>query len=177
VWAVTTQRGRKARADHLGLVPYGLRKAAGAAERLPSATFAATCASHACPSETHRGQRTNGFGRVGRQVLKALLDRTRTAWRSWVSTTCSTRRPNAHLFKYDSNHGVYGRDVEAREHTFVVDGHEIQVSAQQDPAAIPWKQWGVQIVIESTGHFTDATREGPPGRWREQGHHFGSSQA
>jgi glyceraldehyde 3-phosphate dehydrogenase len=65
---------------------------------------------------------------------------------------------NAHLLKYDSNYGVYGRFIEAREHSFVVDGHEVQVSAEQDPARIPWKDWGVEVVIESTGRFTDANK-------------------
>ena len=65
---------------------------------------------------------------------------------------------NAHLFKYDSNYGRYPGQVEAREKSFVVDGREIQVTAERDPASIPWKQLGAQIVIESTGLFTDATK-------------------
>ena len=65
---------------------------------------------------------------------------------------------NAHLFKYDSNYGVYPGDVEARANSFAVDGREIQVTAERDPSAIPWKKLGAQIVIESTGLFTDATK-------------------
>ncbi|HLZ30324.1 MAG TPA: type I glyceraldehyde-3-phosphate dehydrogenase [Chloroflexota bacterium] len=100
----------------------------------------------------------NGFGRVGRQVLKALLDTHADSVEVVGVNDLFDTATNAHLFKYDSTYGVYGRTVEAREHAFVVDGQEIQVSAEQDPAAIPWQHWGVEIVIESTGRFTDATR-------------------
>src|SRR5207249_5686401 len=65
---------------------------------------------------------------------------------------------NAHLFKYDSNYGNYPGEVEAREKSFVVDGREIQVTAERDPTNIPWKKLGAQIVIESTGLFTDAAK-------------------
>jgi glyceraldehyde 3-phosphate dehydrogenase len=65
---------------------------------------------------------------------------------------------NAHLFKYDSNYGIYRGSVEAWEHSFLVDGYEIRVCAEQDPSRIPWKQWGVGVVIESTGRFTDGAK-------------------
>jgi glyceraldehyde 3-phosphate dehydrogenase len=67
-------------------------------------------------------------------------------------------KTNAHLFKYDSNYGNYKGNVEAHESSFVIDGREIQVSAERDPGAVPWKRWGVDVVIESTGLFTDATK-------------------
>jgi glyceraldehyde 3-phosphate dehydrogenase len=106
----------------------------------------------------------NGFGRVGRQVLKALLDTHADSVEVVGVNDLFDTATNAHLFKYDSNYGVYSRDVKAREHAFVVDGREIQVSAQQDPAAIPWKEWGAEIVIESTGRFTRRDpSQGPPG--------------
>jgi glyceraldehyde 3-phosphate dehydrogenase len=100
----------------------------------------------------------NGFGRIGRQVLKALLDRHPDDVEVVGINDLFDTATNAHLFKYDSNYGVYPGDVEAREKSFVVEGHEIQVTAERDPAAIPWQKLGAQIVIESTGLFTDATR-------------------
>lgn len=100
----------------------------------------------------------NGFGRIGRQVLKALLERHPDDIEVVGVNDLFDTATNAHLFKYDSNYGVFPGDVEAREKAFVVNGREIQVSAERDPAACPWKQWGVQIVIESTGFFTDATK-------------------
>jgi glyceraldehyde 3-phosphate dehydrogenase len=65
---------------------------------------------------------------------------------------------NAHLFKYDSTYGTYRGSVEARNGAFAVDGRAIHVSAEQDPAHIPWSDWGVEVVIESTGRFTDAAK-------------------
>src|SRR5207302_4634786 len=100
----------------------------------------------------------NGFGRIGRQVLKALLERHPDDVEVVGINDLFDTATNAHLFKYDSNYGVYPGDVEAREKSFVVDGREIQVSAERDPANIPWKKMGAQIVIESTGLFTDATK-------------------
>jgi len=100
----------------------------------------------------------NGFGRIGRQVLKALLDRHPDDVEVVAINDLFDTATNAHLFKYDSNYGVYRGDVEARADSFVVDGHEIHVVAERDPGAIPWKKFGAQIVIESTGLFTDATR-------------------
>ncbi|MGI9148580.1 MAG: type I glyceraldehyde-3-phosphate dehydrogenase [Chloroflexota bacterium] len=100
----------------------------------------------------------NGFGRIGRQALKALLDRHPDEVEVVAINDLFDTATNAHLFKYDSNYGVYPGDVEAREKSFVVDGHEIQVTAERDPANIPWKKFGAQIVVESTGFFTDATK-------------------
>jgi glyceraldehyde 3-phosphate dehydrogenase len=100
----------------------------------------------------------NGFGRIGRQVLKALLDRHPDDVEVVAINDLFDTATNAHLFKYDSNYGVYPGDVEARADSFVVDGREISVVAERDPGAIPWKKYGAQVVIESTGLFTDATR-------------------
>jgi len=100
----------------------------------------------------------NGFGRIGRQVLKALLERHPDDVEVVAINDLFDTATNAHLFKYDSNYGVYPGDVEAREKSFVVDGREINVTAERDPGSIPWKQFGAQIVIESTGLFTDATK-------------------
>ena len=100
----------------------------------------------------------NGFGRIGRQALKALLERHPDDVEVVAINDLFDTATNAHLFKYDSNYGVYPGDVEAREKSFVVDGREIAVTAERDPAAIPWKKMGAQIVIESTGFFTDAAK-------------------
>src|ERR1700704_5461522 len=100
----------------------------------------------------------NGFGRIGRQALKALLDRHPDDVEVVAINDLFDTATNAHLFKYDSNYGNYPGEVEAREKSFVVDGREIQVTAERDPAAIPWKKFGAQIVIESTGLFTDAVK-------------------
>jgi glyceraldehyde 3-phosphate dehydrogenase len=100
----------------------------------------------------------NGFGRIGRQALKALLERHPDDVEVVGINDLFDTATNAHLFKYDSNYGVYPGDVEAHEKSFVVDGREIRVTAERDPAQIPWKQMGAQIVIESTGLFTDATK-------------------
>jgi glyceraldehyde 3-phosphate dehydrogenase len=100
----------------------------------------------------------NGFGRIGRQVLKALLDRHPDDVEVVAINDLFDTATNAHLFKYDSNYGNFPGEVEARDKSFVVDGREIQVTAERDPAAIPWKKFGAQIVIESTGLFTDAAK-------------------
>jgi glyceraldehyde 3-phosphate dehydrogenase (phosphorylating) len=100
----------------------------------------------------------NGFGRIGRQALKALLERHPNEVNVVGINDLFDTATNAHLFKYDSNYGTYKGNVEAQENAFVIDGREIQVSAERDPAAVPWKKWGVDLVIESTGFFTDATK-------------------
>ena len=100
----------------------------------------------------------NGFGRIGRQVLKALLDRHRDDVEVVAINDLFDTHTNAHLFKYDSTYGPFPGEVEARASSFVVDGQEIAVVAERDPGAIPWKKFGAQLVIESTGLFTDATR-------------------
>ncbi|HZU04835.1 MAG TPA: type I glyceraldehyde-3-phosphate dehydrogenase [Chloroflexota bacterium] len=100
----------------------------------------------------------NGFGRIGRQVLKAILERHPTALEVVAINDLYDTKTNAHLFKYDTNYGVFPGKVEAHETAFVIDGHEIRVTAERDPARIPWREVGVQLVIESTGLFTDATK-------------------
>jgi glyceraldehyde 3-phosphate dehydrogenase len=100
----------------------------------------------------------NGFGRIGRQVLKALLDRHPDDVEVVAINDLFDTATNAFLFKHDSNYGTYPGTVEAHESAFVVDGHEIQVTAERDPGAIPWKKFGAQIVIESTGLFTEASK-------------------
>jgi glyceraldehyde 3-phosphate dehydrogenase len=100
----------------------------------------------------------NGFGRIGRQVLKAILERHPQAIEVVAINDLFDTKTNAHLFKYDSNYGVFPGNVEARESAFVIDGREIRVTAEREPGKIPWREAEVQLVVESTGFFTDATK-------------------
>ncbi len=100
----------------------------------------------------------NGFGRIGRQSLKAILDRYPDDLDVVAINDLTDTKTNAHLLKYDSTYGHFPGEVEAREDSLIVNGHKLQVIAQKDPAQIPWGDLGVQIVIESTGFFTDAAK-------------------
>ncbi len=100
----------------------------------------------------------NGFGRIGRQTLKAILERHPKELEVVGINDLAPTATNAHLFKYDSTYGRYQGDVTAGEGEIVIDGHRIRASSEKDPAALPWKELGVDIVVESTGIFTDATR-------------------
>jgi glyceraldehyde 3-phosphate dehydrogenase len=99
----------------------------------------------------------NGFGRIGRQVLKAILERHPQALEVVAINDLFDTKTNAHLFKYDTNYGVFPGTVVPQENAFVIDGREIRVTAERDPAKIPWGDERVQLVVESTGFFTDAT--------------------
>jgi len=98
----------------------------------------------------------NGFGRIGRQVLKAINERHPDALEVVAINDLVDTKTNAHLLKYDSNYGRYPGTVEATEGGLVVDGKPIAVYAEREPAKIPWGQANVDIVVESTGFFTDA---------------------
>jgi glyceraldehyde 3-phosphate dehydrogenase len=98
----------------------------------------------------------NGFGRIGRQSLKAILERTTDIEVVAVNDLVSTEL-NALLFQRDSTYGKYDGTVEHTADTLIVDGKEIKVLAEKEPAKLPWGDLGVDIVIESTGRFTDAT--------------------
>jgi glyceraldehyde 3-phosphate dehydrogenase len=100
----------------------------------------------------------NGFGRVGRQVLKAIKENYRNVFDVVAVNDLFDAKTNAHLFKYDSNYGIYGGTVEVVENDIVVDGDRIKVFAERDPAKLPWADLGVQIVIEASGVFTDAQK-------------------
>ena len=100
----------------------------------------------------------NGFGRIGRQVLKAITDRYPGKLEVVAINDLVATDVNAHLLKYDSNYGRWEKDIRAEEDAIVVDGRAIRVFAERDPGAIPWGSVGVDIVIESTGLFTDATK-------------------
>jgi glyceraldehyde 3-phosphate dehydrogenase len=100
----------------------------------------------------------NGFGRIGRQTLKAILERHPDALEVVAVNDLADDETNAHLFKYDSTYGRYDGDVRAGDSEIVVDGRSIQSFSERDPAALPWGDLGVDIVVESTGIFTDATK-------------------
>jgi glyceraldehyde 3-phosphate dehydrogenase len=99
----------------------------------------------------------NGFGRIGRQSLKALLERTPEAEVVAVNDIVDVPT-NALLFKHDSTYGAFPGVVSHTDDAIIVDGREIRVLQISDPATLPWKELGVDIVIESTGRFTDADK-------------------
>jgi glyceraldehyde 3-phosphate dehydrogenase len=95
----------------------------------------------------------NGFGRIGRQVLKAVLERHPDKLQVVAVNDLFDVETNAHLFKYDSNYGRFAGEVKVHNGGLMVNGQPIQNFAVRDPAAIPWKEVGVDIVVESTGLF------------------------
>ncbi len=95
----------------------------------------------------------NGFGRIGRNVFRAALGDRELEFVAVNDIT--NARTLAHLLKYDSIHGVLQAEVQAKDDAIVVNGREVKICAQRDPAALPWKELGVQVVVESTGRFTD----------------------
>src|SRR3954470_11080457 len=98
----------------------------------------------------------NGFGRIGRQVLRAAKQQAVADIEIVAVNDLTDNKTLAHLFKYDSVHRTFDGDVSATEKAITIDGNEIQVFAEKDPANLPWKKLGVDIVLESTGRFTDA---------------------
>jgi glyceraldehyde 3-phosphate dehydrogenase len=98
----------------------------------------------------------NGFGRVGRQVLKAMLEQHASELEVVALNDLFDTKTNAHLFKYDSNYGIFPGNIEVAGNDLVVNGKPIRVFAEKDPANLKWGDMGVDIVIESTGIFTDA---------------------
>ncbi len=98
----------------------------------------------------------NGFGRIGRNVFRAAKDREQTPDIEWVAVNDLTDAQTlAHLLRYDSILGPYPGTVEVRGDALVVDGKELKVLAERDPADLPWGDLGVDVVIESTGLFTE----------------------
>ncbi len=100
----------------------------------------------------------NGFGRIGRQVLRAIIEQHSEDLEVAAINDLTDAKTNAHLLRYDSNYGAFPGKVEIKDDALVINGNPIRVFAQRDPAQIPWKDAGVQIVVESTGVFTDAKR-------------------
>lgn len=100
----------------------------------------------------------NGFGRIGRLGLRAMLERHKQELNVIAINDMADLATNAHLFRYDSNYGIFPGQVEVGEGVLRIDGRNIAVLNQKDPARLPWRQLNVDIVIESTGVFTDAAQ-------------------
>ncbi len=96
----------------------------------------------------------NGFGRIGRQVTKALFENYRGKFDLVAVNDLSDTGTNAHLFKYDSNYGTFPGTVGVQDGDLMIDGDRIKVLAEKDPSKLPWGDLGVDIVVESTGIFT-----------------------
>jgi glyceraldehyde 3-phosphate dehydrogenase len=99
----------------------------------------------------------NGFGRIGRNFVKALLERHPSVEIAAVNDLIGPAEI-AHLFKYDSNYGTYPGEVTSGSDAVTIDGRTIKVVAERDPAKLPWRDLGVDVVVESTGIFTDGSR-------------------
>jgi glyceraldehyde 3-phosphate dehydrogenase len=100
----------------------------------------------------------NGFGRIGRNVLRAALSNPSSDLDFVAVNDLTSPATLAHLLKYDSILGNLPNEISATEDSITVDGKKIKVWAERDPAKLPWAEVGAQVVIESTGHFTDATK-------------------
>ena len=100
----------------------------------------------------------NGFGRIGRLVLRANEGRNAGKVEVAAVNDLTDAETNAHLLKYDTNYGRYPGKVEASNGDLIVDGRSIKVFSERDPAQIPWSEMGVDLVVESTGIFTDADK-------------------
>lgn len=100
----------------------------------------------------------NGFGRIGRQVFKRIHEEYKGVLDVVAVNDLTDPETLAHLLKYDSNYGHFKGSVKSEAKDIVVDGKRIQVLAQRDPSQLPWKDLGVQVVLESTGFFTDGNK-------------------
>ena len=100
----------------------------------------------------------NGYGRIGRNILKALFESSRTDELEILAINdLGDADSNAYLTKYDTAHGIFPFDVEVKGDALVIDGKEIKVFAERDPEKLPWGDLGVDVVLECTGFFR--TRE------------------
>ena len=100
----------------------------------------------------------NGFGRIGRLTFRTINQYQKDKLEVVAVNDLTDTETNAHLLKWDSTYGPYSGKVEASEDTIIVDGKKVKVLSERDPGSIPWRDYGVDIVIESTGLFTDATK-------------------
>ena len=106
----------------------------------------------------------NGFGRIGRLVFKTILERHPDTLEVVAVNDLFDAKQNAQLLKYDSTYGTWKKNVEVVDNDIVVDGKHVKVFAEKDPANLKWKELGVDIVIESTGIFTDAIGDPAKGK-------------
>ncbi|MBW2652595.1 MAG: type I glyceraldehyde-3-phosphate dehydrogenase, partial [Deltaproteobacteria bacterium] len=93
----------------------------------------------------------NGFGRIGRTFLR--IASSNKDFEIVAINDLTDAKTLAHLLKYDSTHGVFAADVKAKEDAIVVDGKEIKILSIKDPASLPWRDMGAQVVVEGTGLF------------------------
>jgi len=100
----------------------------------------------------------NGFGRIGRITFRTINQYQKDKLEVAVVNDLTDTKTNAHLLKWDSTYGPYPGEVEASGDSIIVDGKKVKVLSERDPAKIPWRDYGVDIVIESTGLFTDAPK-------------------
>jgi glyceraldehyde 3-phosphate dehydrogenase len=100
----------------------------------------------------------NGFGRIGRQVFKAIHDHHPDSIEVVAVNDLTDPKTNAHLLKYDSTYGAFPGEISAVDGAISVDGQRTKVIAERDPALIPWQDLGVELVVESTGRFTSADK-------------------
>src|SRR5947208_4129961 len=100
----------------------------------------------------------NGFGRIGRQVFKAIHDHHPDNIEVVAVNDLTDPKTNAHLLKYDSTYGAFPGEISAVDGAISVDGQNVKVIAERDPASIPWHELGVELVVESTGRFTSADK-------------------
>jgi glyceraldehyde 3-phosphate dehydrogenase len=100
----------------------------------------------------------NGFGRVGRLTLRALNQYHQGDLEVRAINDLTDAPTNAHLLKWDSTYGRYPGEVRSTDNSVIIEGREVKVLAERDPAKIPWRDYGVDLVIESTGLFTDAAK-------------------
>jgi glyceraldehyde 3-phosphate dehydrogenase len=98
----------------------------------------------------------NGFGRIGRNTLRAIFENPDVDINVVAINDLVPPKELAFLFRYDSVMGQFKGDVSHTDHSIIVNGHEIKVTSERDPANLPWKAMGVDVVLESTGFFTDA---------------------
>jgi glyceraldehyde 3-phosphate dehydrogenase len=105
----------------------------------------------------------NGFGRIGRNVFKIAFER--PGIDIVAINDITNPKTLAHLLRYDSTYGVYNKTVEVKDDAFVVDGREVKILAERNPADLPWGDMGIDVVIESTGIFR--TAEGPKGGYKD----------
>lgn len=100
----------------------------------------------------------NGFGRIGRNAFKVAMDLENPGFEIVAINDLTDAATLAHLLKYDTLFGKFNGTVEVKDSSLIVNGKEIKIFAERDPGALPWKALGVDIVVESTGLFTDATK-------------------
>jgi glyceraldehyde 3-phosphate dehydrogenase len=107
----------------------------------------------------------NGFGRIGRLVFKAMEQYAAGDLEVVAINDLFDAKQNAHLLRYDSTYGIYNGTVEVAGNDLVVNGRTVRALAEKDPSALKWAEMGVEIVIESTGIFTDAKGDPAKGKW------------